>query len=199
MSRGEPEPASSEGSRVGGEGVAVTGSPDGGVGDVDVEEGQETPPPVAAKVPGGGCGGTPWGAQPLRGDRAHMPRGACQGSELHGGGGRWGPRQRAAQGSPATLAPRSPPSHRVWPRWLLCSWGTQRRPAASSPTWPALASVPGPARPAPVSICQQVSTSCPAVLREFGFHGQSKGVVVVQATFSSPSGFTDCTGEGRQT
>lgn len=76
---------------------------------------------------------------------ARMPGGACQGSELRGGGGRWGPRQRAARGSRETLAPLGPPSRRVRPRWLFCAAAAHGGGGrVSSPPWPALASVPGP-------------------------------------------------------
>lgn len=103
-----------------------------------MEEGQATAPRVAAEVPGGGVGGgAPLGAR--------MPGGACQGSELRGGGGRWGPRQRAAQGSRETLAPLGPPSRRVRPRWLFCAAAAHRGGGrVSSPPWPALASILGP-------------------------------------------------------
>lgn len=103
----------------------------------------------AQRVPeGSGGGSSPLGGQHLVGAGALMPRGACGGSELRGGGGRWGPgRGLASAGLEGALAPVGPPSCRVWPRWLLCSCGTQRGGWVSSPPQPALASVPGSACP----------------------------------------------------
>lgn len=88
-----------------------------------------------------------------------MPRGACRGSELRGGGGRRAGR-RAAQQWFTRKAGAWPSSRRVWPRWLFCAAAAHRGGGrVSSPPQPTPAPVPGPARPVPTSICQQVLSS----------------------------------------
>lgn len=142
--------------------------------------------------------GHPWAPSIWRGlepGRHEAPVEALSSVGEEGGG----PRQRVACLALARhTGATGPPSRRVWPRWLFCAAAAHRGGGrVSSPPWPVLASVPGPAQPAPMSICQQVSTSCPAVLREFGFHVRAKKGV--GATLLSPSGFVDFAGETRVT
>lgn len=96
-----------------------------------------------------------------------MPRGACGGSGLHGGGGGEGP----GSGLPSadlqgTLAPVGPLLPGVAKMALLCSCSTQRKrvgvlTAAASP---GLCPLLGLSQRPSVSKSYRVSTSCAAVL-----------------------------------
>lgn len=72
---------------------------------------------------------------------------------------------------------------------LLCSCSPQSRGAGVLTSLANVASVPHPAWRAPMSICQQVSTSCPPVLREFAFHVGAQEEV--RAPCLPPSGLAE--------
>lgn len=115
---------------------------------------------------------------------------ACLGSELRGGGGRR--RQRLpSPGSQGTLAPAPlpPGGAQMAP---LCSCSEQRGRRVSSPPQPTPASVPAPARPVPMSICQQVRSSVhqlPGCPRRVRMPCASREMVL------APSEFAEFTGE----